>query len=151
MTRDIDWIADLPLPFDHAYPSDLADLVLRRWDEAASTGRCDLTRPDAASLTAVLSTCYQATLLHEEGRPVTFRLAWQPAFVPDARHLEAAKQFSAPRFAVLEKVWRLHGDDVIWNTYSKGIEDQFDLGRAAVEFTVIQRQYLHVAHLVGVA
>jgi hypothetical protein len=36
------------------------------------------------------------------------------------RYLEAAKQFSAPRFAVLEKVWRLHGDDVIWNTYSKG-------------------------------
>jgi hypothetical protein len=77
--------------------------------------------------------------------------AAQPAFVPDARYLEAAKQFSAPRFAVLEKVWRLHGDDVIWNTYSKGIEDQFEIGRAAVEFTVIQRQYLHLAHLVGVA
>ena len=73
------------------------------------------------------------------------------AFVPDARFLQAAKQFSAPRFAVLEKVWRLHGDDVIWNTYSKGIEDQFEIGRAAVEFTVIQRQYLHLAHLVGVA
>ena len=75
----------------------------------------------------------------------------RPAFVPDRRYLEAAKQFSAPRFAVLEKVWRLHGDDVIWNTYSKGIEDQFDIGRAAVECTVIQRQYLHLAHLVGVA
>jgi hypothetical protein len=63
------------LPFDHAYPSDLAALVLRRWDEAAATGRSDFTRPDAASLAAVLSTCYQATLLNEEGRPVTFRLA----------------------------------------------------------------------------
>jgi hypothetical protein len=40
---------------------------------------------------------------------------------------------------------------VIWNTYSKGVEDQFEAGRAAVEFIVIQRQYLHVAHLVGVA
>ena len=75
----------------------------------------------------------------------------QPAFVPDARYLEAAKQFSAPRFGVLEKVSRLHGDDVIWNVYSKGIEDQFDIGRAAVEFIVISRQYLHLAHLVGVA
>jgi hypothetical protein len=65
----------LPLPIDHAYPSDLAALVLRRWDEATAVERCDLTRPDAASLTAVLSTCYQATLLREEGRPVTFRLA----------------------------------------------------------------------------
>jgi hypothetical protein len=77
--------------------------------------------------------------------------AQQPAFVPETRYLEAAKQFSAPRFGVLEKVWRLHGDDVIWNVYSKGIEDQFDLGRASVEFVVISRQYLHLAHLVGVA
>ena len=75
----------------------------------------------------------------------------RPAFVPNVRYLEATKQFSAPRFAVLEKVWRLRGDGVIWDTYSKGIEDQFEIGRAAVEFTVIQRQYLHLAHLVGVA
>lgn len=65
----------MPLPIDHAYPSDLATLVLRRWDDAVAAGWCDLTRPDAASLAAVLSTCYQATLLREEGRPVTFRLA----------------------------------------------------------------------------
>lgn len=74
-----------------------------------------------------------------------------PAFVPDTRYLEAARQFSAPRFSVLEKAWRLHGDDVIWNAYSKGIEDQFDIGRASVDFIVISRQYLHLAHLVGVA
>jgi hypothetical protein len=62
-------------PFDHAYPSDLAALVLRRWDEAVAAGWCGLARPDPAALAAVLSTCYQATLLREEGRPVTFRLA----------------------------------------------------------------------------
>ena len=77
--------------------------------------------------------------------------ARQPSFVPDTRYLEAARQFSAPRFSVLEKVWRLHGDDVIWNIYAKGIEDQFESGRASVEFIVISRQYLHLAHLVGVA
>jgi hypothetical protein len=77
--------------------------------------------------------------------------AQELAFVPDARYLEAARQFSAPRFSVLEKVWRLHGDDVIWNVYSKGIEDQFEIGRASVDFIVISRQYLHLAHLVGVA
>jgi hypothetical protein len=75
----------------------------------------------------------------------------EPAFVPDARYFDAARQFSAPRFSVLEKAWRLHGDDVIWNAYSKGIEDQFDIGRASVEFIIISRQYLHLAHLVGVA
>ena len=73
------------------------------------------------------------------------------AFVPDARYLEAGKQFSAPRFGALEKVWRLHGDDVIRNVYSMGIVDQFEIGRASVEFIVISRQYLHLAHLVGVA
>jgi Probable sensor domain DACNV len=65
----------LSLRADHAYPSDLAALVLHRWDEALAAGRTDRMPPDAAALTAVLSTCYQATLLREEGRPVTFRLA----------------------------------------------------------------------------
>jgi hypothetical protein len=63
------------LPVDHAYPSDLAALVLERWSDALTSGRTDVRPPDAAALTAVLSTCYQATLLREEGRPVTFRLA----------------------------------------------------------------------------
>jgi hypothetical protein len=70
-----DWTAELPLRVDHAYPPDLAALVLQRWEQAAATGGTDVTPPDAASLTDVLSTCYQATLLREEGRPVTFRLA----------------------------------------------------------------------------
>jgi hypothetical protein len=55
ITTNVDWIAEVPLPIDHAYPSDLAALVLRRCDEAAATGRCDLSRPDAAALTAVVS------------------------------------------------------------------------------------------------
>ena len=65
----------MPLRVDHAYPSDLATLVLQRWEQAAAAGGTAVTPPDAASLTDVLSTCYQATLLREEGRPVTFRLA----------------------------------------------------------------------------
>lgn len=59
----------------HAYPSDLAALVLERWERARRAGRTDLEPPDVAALAALLSTCYQATLLREEGRPVTFRLA----------------------------------------------------------------------------
>jgi hypothetical protein len=60
---------------DHAYPADLAALVLQRWEQAAAADGADVGRPDAGALTEVLSTCYQATLLREEGRPVTFRLA----------------------------------------------------------------------------
>jgi hypothetical protein len=70
-----DLVREDPSRADHAYPSDLAALVLRRWDAALAAGRTDLRPPDEAALTALLSTCYQATLLREEGRPVTFRLA----------------------------------------------------------------------------
>ena len=59
----------------YAYPSDLADLVLARWHEATTAGLINLPPPGTAALVDVLSICYQATLLREEGRPVTFRLA----------------------------------------------------------------------------
>ena len=60
---------------DYAYPSDLAGLVLTRWHEAIATGQITLPAPDISTLARVLSICYHATLLREEGRPVTFRLA----------------------------------------------------------------------------
>ena len=60
---------------EHAYPSDLAALVLTRWHEATAAGQINLTAPAISTLAGVLSICYQATLLREEGRPVTFRLA----------------------------------------------------------------------------
>ena len=59
----------------HAYPSQLAERVLQRWDEALAAWQISLPAPDATHLISVLSICYQATLLREEGRPVTFRLA----------------------------------------------------------------------------
>ena len=71
---------------DHAYPADLVDLVLGRWHEARAAGQTDLLPPDATSLSRVLSICYQATLLRDEDRPVTFRLALSDpeAFEPAA-------------------------------------------------------------------
>jgi hypothetical protein len=67
----------------HAYPHDLALLVRKRWSEAPSVEREGLAQatapeqelPAVALLERLLSVCYQASLLHEEGRPVTFRLA----------------------------------------------------------------------------
>lgn len=67
----------------HAYPRDLALLVRERWAEVAvsdadGVGEADETAvllPDPAVLERLLSACYQASLLHEEGRPVTFRIA----------------------------------------------------------------------------
>ncbi len=54
----------------HAYPRDLAALVRASWGDLS---RGDL--PDLDVLEHLFSTCYQASLLREEGRPVTFRLA----------------------------------------------------------------------------
>jgi len=58
-----------------AYPSDLAVLVLTRGHEATAAGQIDLPPPVASTLADVLSICHRATLLREEGRPVTFRLS----------------------------------------------------------------------------
>jgi hypothetical protein len=73
-------------PDEHAYPPDLAARVLHRWHEALAAGHITLTPPDATALVRVLTMCYQATLLREEGRSVTFRLALSEpaAFEPAA-------------------------------------------------------------------
>jgi hypothetical protein len=59
--------------------------------------------------------------------------------------------FSAPRFKVLYRLWLQYGDAVLWNTHSTLLVDKFERGLASVEFEVLSRQYLHLAHLVGVA
>ncbi len=69
---------------EHAYPRDLAAFVAARWedDTGASDSRAPVSHnapvdplPEASVLEEVLSTCYQASLLQEEGQPVVFRLA----------------------------------------------------------------------------
>jgi len=67
----------------HAYPRDLALLVRERWAELPTSDRDGVAEaketgvllPDQAVVERLLSVCYQASLLHEEGRPVTFRVA----------------------------------------------------------------------------
>ena len=41
------------------------------------------------------------------------------------------------------------GVRVLWNTYST-FADKFERGLASVEFAVLSRQYLHLAHLVSI-
>ncbi|MDI3285881.1 putative sensor domain DACNV-containing protein [Polyangium sp. 15x6] len=56
----------------HSYPPQLARLVHERWDEVQAVGSSRL--PGLEALEELLSICYQASLLREEERPVTFRL-----------------------------------------------------------------------------
>lgn len=66
----------------YAYPKELARLVLNRWNsEVVTPSLIDLPTysgadklPPLRQLEALLCTCYQASLLSDEGRPVRFRL-----------------------------------------------------------------------------
>ncbi|BCS35492.1 hypothetical protein TBR22_A47230 [Luteitalea sp. TBR-22] len=57
----------------HAYPRDLARLVRVAWRQRRASGQAPPV-PHLAALESLLSVCYQASLLREEGRGVTFRL-----------------------------------------------------------------------------
>ncbi len=67
----------------HAYPRDLADYIRDSWQEY---GNPDSDLPRAEVLEAMLSTCYQASLMREEERQITFRLvlAEPEVFAPEA-------------------------------------------------------------------
>jgi hypothetical protein len=56
----------------HAYPAQLADFVLDHWPASRQLGL------DRRPLVELLSTCFQASLTHEEGRAVRFRLIAAP-------------------------------------------------------------------------
>jgi hypothetical protein len=66
----------------HAYPLDLASRILELWtvadpisdDPESEAGGPTGPLPDTETLVRILSACYQASLLREEDRPVTFRL-----------------------------------------------------------------------------
>lgn len=71
----------------HAYPADLAAFVTEHWRTGAASvrGVCHVRPlPGLATLTALLSIAYQASLRKEEDRPVTFRLiVGEPADFPE--------------------------------------------------------------------
>lgn len=55
----------------HAYPGELARFALKHWDEY---GDAAVDLPAIAVLEGLLSTCFQASLMREEERQITFRL-----------------------------------------------------------------------------
>ncbi|MEW6636483.1 MAG: putative sensor domain DACNV-containing protein [Actinomycetota bacterium] len=71
----------------HAYPGDLARFVRERWEKVPASGggaEHEGRLPDPPVLEALLSTCYQASLLREEERPVVFRLIFAgPELLPE--------------------------------------------------------------------
>ncbi|MEI9947952.1 MAG: putative sensor domain DACNV-containing protein [Pseudomonadota bacterium] len=75
----------------HAYPAQLADFVLDHWPGAIALAL------DRRALTELLSTCFQASLAHEEGRNVRFRLV--SASAEELSRASAASDFLCLEFA----------------------------------------------------
>jgi hypothetical protein len=73
----------------HAYPGELASFVREHWEDSSRDAEGakyerDDSPPAAPVLEALLSTCYQASLLREEERSVTFRLIFaEPHHFPE--------------------------------------------------------------------
>ncbi|HBG05789.1 MAG: hypothetical protein A2075_19110 [Geobacteraceae bacterium GWC2_58_44] len=80
MAKAVSTMMRCPAPFGHSYPKDLVSFIYDRWEDASFVARfcreaaCSFRLPDREVLEQVLSTCYQASLLREEERPVMFRL-----------------------------------------------------------------------------
>lgn len=62
---------------EYAYPPDLARFVQERWTGSSANGSATAV-PEFGQLTHLFSACYQASLLREEERPVTFRAILAP-------------------------------------------------------------------------
>jgi hypothetical protein len=73
------------MPLGHSYPKDLVAFIYERWQDPLFVARlvagCEgsFRLPERGVLEQVLSTCYQASLMREEERPVMFRLIFRDA------------------------------------------------------------------------
>jgi hypothetical protein len=81
----------------YAYPGDLARLVRDRWRDGREPAADD--GPDATTLEEFFSACYQASMLREEERPVTFRaiLAEPVLFPPEGSPPEGLQRLEFGR------------------------------------------------------
>lgn len=79
----------------YAYPPDLARHVLERWATVQAAAP-HATVPEFATLKHFLSACYQASLMREEERPVTFRAILAPPelFPPDGMPPESLQRLA---------------------------------------------------------
>ncbi len=89
----------------HAYPTQLASYVRNVWGEDTSC------LPSPAALEALISTAYQASLLFDELRPVSFRLLYgPPSRLPENGHPPTGLhrlRFAEPRPCTADELRRL--------------------------------------------
>jgi hypothetical protein len=83
----------------YEYPGDLARFVRDRWGDEPETPRGVDPLPDVAALEGLFAACYQASMMREEERPVTFRaiLAEPALFDPEGSPPEGLQRLAFPR------------------------------------------------------
>jgi hypothetical protein len=84
---------------EYSYPVDLARFVRDRWRDVPKPPDGGDLLPDAAALEGFFAVCYQASMLREEERPVTFRaiLAEPALFDPEGRPPDSLQRLAFPR------------------------------------------------------
>jgi len=85
---------------EYSYPVDLARFVRDRWSHLQDVPGIGEPLPDATTLEHFFSACFQASLLCEEERPVTFRaiLAAPGLFAADERPPEGLQRLELSRW-----------------------------------------------------
>lgn len=125
----------------YSYPRDLARFVRDRWSEVAEDGAVEVPLPDDAILEHFFSACYQASLLREEERPVTFRAILAPPasfpsrgippeslqrlefarpFAFDAMELRRLSVATDPQRSVIGVRWDEYAGPQIWGVINSG-------------------------------
>jgi hypothetical protein len=64
---------------------------------------------------------------------------------------EVAKRYGRWRVRALRRTWEQDGNSALWSAQSHALRDHLQLGRGRVEFVALNRQYLQLSHLLGVA
>jgi hypothetical protein len=64
---------------------------------------------------------------------------------------EVARRYGRWRVRGLRCAWEQDGNSALWSAQSHTLRDHLQLGRGRVEFVALNRQYLQLGHLLGVA
>jgi hypothetical protein len=64
---------------------------------------------------------------------------------------EVARRCGRWRVRALRRAWEQDGNSALWSAQSHTLRDHLHIGRGRVEFVALNRQYLQLSHLLGVA
>jgi len=64
---------------------------------------------------------------------------------------EVMQRYGRMRVRALRRTWEQEGNSALWSAQSHTLRDHLQTGRGRLEFVTLNRQYLQLSQLVGVA